>query len=131
MVQEEKKRKGVDNSEPVPKRQCHEDKLVKEILAGDELTDEHITFTTALLKWQFPNHGGLQSTLLAQKNFVSPVVADIDCIQIHHTRQFHWVISSAAVNDTMCMTSNLVWHHFLQVCKSSWLIYKARITGRG
>ena len=44
----EEERKGVNNSKAVPKRQCHGDKLVKEILAGDELTDEHITFATAL-----------------------------------------------------------------------------------
>ena len=131
-LEEERNRKGVDNSEPVPKRQCHEDKLLKEILAGDETTDEHTTFaialSTAISKpwWPAVNTSCALSTLLAQKNLFSPVLADIDCIQIQHTGQFHWVTLSAAVNDTMCMTqfSGAPLSSSLQVQLA--LIYKAK-----
>ena len=114
--EEQWKRKGVD-SKPVRKRQCHEDKLVMEILAGDELTAEHMTFATALLKQQFPNLGGLQSTLFLQKILFSPMLTDIDCIQIHPTGQFHWVTASAAVNDTINVDdSNFVYNSEWRVC---------------
>ena len=74
-----------------------------------------MTLATALLKHQFPNLGGLQSTLVAQKNMFSPVLADIDCIQIHHTGQFHRVTSSAAVMTQLtCMTTNLAGSTFLK-----------------
>lgn len=88
------KRKGEDNDKVPPKKQCVKDNLVKEILAGNELGDEHMTFATTLLQQQFPNLGGLQSTLLAQNNGFCPVIKGIDSIQIHHTGQFHWVTST-------------------------------------
>ena len=56
-----------------------------------------MTFTTTLLKQQFPELDGLQSTLLSQINAFRPVGSDRNSIQFHHTGQFHWDMS-ASVN---------------------------------
>ncbi len=65
-----------------PKASCKKNccKLVEEILAEDELTDEHITFANALLRQQFPSIGGFQSILLSQNNGFHPVKSECNYI---------------------------------------------------
>ena len=65
------------------------EQLAKEILAGAELTDQHMTFANTLLKQQYPELNGLQSTLLPQVNDFHPVGSGCNTIQLHHTGQFH------------------------------------------
>ena len=102
-----KKRKGknISSHAPDPKKKCLEDnvdKLVKEILAGDELSDDHMTYANKLLHQKFPDLDGLQSPLLSQNDGFCPVKSDCDSVQIHHTGQFHWV-TSALFNDTITL----------------------------
>ena len=102
-----KKRKGknISSHAPDPKKKClgdNVDKLVKEILAGDELSDDHMTYANKLLHQKFPDLDGLQSPLLSQNDGFCPVKSDCDSVQIHHTGQFHWV-TSALFNDTITL----------------------------
>lgn len=95
-----KGRKGEDERKPAPKKHCG-DNLVREIVAGDELGDEHISFATSLLQEQFPTLDGFQPAVLGQIDGFRPVRSDCDSIQIHHTGKFHWVTSSKSTN---CIT---------------------------
>ena len=100
-----KKRKGknISSHAPDPKKKCLEDnvdKLVKEILAGDELSDDHMTYANKLLQQPFPDLDGLQSRLLSQNDGFCPVKSYRDSVQIHYTGHFHWV-TSALLNDTI------------------------------
>ncbi len=54
-----------------------------------------MTFATTLLKQQYPELDGLQSTLLSQINAFRPMGSDRNSIQLHHTGQFHWVTSAS------------------------------------
>ncbi len=87
--------KGKGKSRHARKQQINE-QLAIEILAGAELTEQHMTFATTLLK-QFPELDGLQSTLLSQINAIRPVGSDRNSIQLHHTGQFHWVTSASVI----------------------------------
>ena len=58
-------------------------KSMQQIIEGEMLTDEHISFAQHLLLEQFPTLDGLQSPLLSQTNAFSPVTTE--SIQIHHT----------------------------------------------
>ncbi len=65
-----KKRKADKCDEPPPKKHCHNvdtklHQLIQEILCGNELSDDHMTIASKLLKKAFPSFGGMQSTLLA------------------------------------------------------------------
>ncbi len=64
---------GKGKSRHAPRKQKINEQLAIEILAGAELTDQHMTFATTLLKQQFPELDGLQSTLLSQINAIRPV----------------------------------------------------------
>lgn len=56
------------------------------------LTDKHMHAAHKLLKKQFPDIQGCQSTLLEQNNGFKPVSAS--AVQIHYTGSMHWVCSS-------------------------------------
>ena len=66
--------------------------MKKQIVKGYWLTDEHMHFAQELLKEQFPQIEGWQSTLLAQNNGFIPI--KMDAIQIHVVSESHWVTSS-------------------------------------
>ena len=66
---------------------------IRQIIEGEMLTDEHISFAQQLLLEQFPTLDGLQSPLLSQRNAFSPVTTE--SIQIHHTGTCHWVTSTS------------------------------------
>ncbi len=88
--------KGKGKSRHAPRKQQINEQLAIEILTGAKLTDQHMTFATTLLKQQFPEVDGLQSTLLSQINAFRPVGrSDHNSIQLHHTGQFHWVMSAS------------------------------------
>ena len=55
------------NNEPPPKKRKLSDIDIKGNIMGEELCDADINFAQRLLKAQFPELGGLQSTLLQQK----------------------------------------------------------------
>ena len=68
-------------------------KSILQVLDGDMLTDEHISFAQNVLQEQFPTLDCLQSPLLSQTNAFSPVIAE--SVQIHHTGSCHWVTSTS------------------------------------
>ena len=68
-------------------------KSILQVLDGDMLTDEHISFAQNVLQEQFPTLDGLQLPLLSQTNAFSPVIAE--SVQIHHTGSCHWVTSTS------------------------------------
>ena len=70
---------------------------IRQIIEGEMLTDEHISFAQRLLLEQFPTLDGLQSPLLSQRNAFSPVTTE--SIQIHHTGTCHWVTSTSIGRD--------------------------------
>jgi len=99
------KRKGTGNSRPPdPKKRLDDDvdMLVKEILAGDELSDNHMTYANKILRQQFPDVDGLQATVLSQIGGFCPVKSDSDTVQIHHTGRSHWV-TSTMLNDKITL----------------------------
>ena len=92
-LKEQSSCKGKGKSRRAPGKQQINEQLAKEILARTELTDQHMTFAYTLLKQQYPELDGLQSTLLSQVNNFHPVGSGCNSIQLHHTGQFHWVTS--------------------------------------
>ena len=70
---EQSSSKGKGKSRRALRKQQINEQLAKEILAGAELTDQHMTFANTLLKQQYPELDGLQSTLLSQVNNFHPV----------------------------------------------------------
>ncbi len=67
-LKEQSTSKGKGKSRHAPRKQQINEQLAIEILAGAELTNQHMTFATTLLKQQFPELDGLQFTLLSQIN---------------------------------------------------------------
>ncbi|KAI8480406.1 hypothetical protein Bbelb_418640, partial [Branchiostoma belcheri] len=69
-----------------------EDKAV--LLSDEVLTDKHIHAAQMLLRRQYPGLGGLQDTTVGASPFGYTRVSG-EGLQIHHTGQFHWVLSSS------------------------------------
>ncbi len=93
------KKEKLKCDEPLPKKHCHNvdtklHQLIQENLCGNELSDDHMTIASKLLKKAFPSFGGMQSTWLAQTYAFSPVLSCEESVQLHHTGQFHWVASA-------------------------------------
>ena len=63
-------------------------KSILQVLDGDMLTDEHISFAQNFLQEQFTNLDGLQSSLLSQTNAFSSVIAE--GVQIYLTSSCNW-----------------------------------------
>ena len=69
---------------------------IEEIIMGKELTDIEINLAQQLLKSQFPEVNGLQSTLLQGKQTVLTEKSVHGKIQIIHCkRRHHWVVATA------------------------------------
>ena len=68
------------------------DKLT--ILSGGRLNDKHINFAHQILKKQFPNLTGLQSTLLLSRSQQMPTTTTSPYLQIIHTNGNHWIVAS-------------------------------------
>ncbi|XP_078692961.1 polycystin-1-like protein 2 [Branchiostoma floridae x Branchiostoma belcheri] len=69
-----------------------EDKAV--LLSDEVLTDKHIHAAQMLLRRQYPGLGGLQDTAVGASSYGYTRVSG-EGLQIHHTGQFHWVVSSS------------------------------------
>lgn len=67
--------------------------LEASITKGDKLTDLHINYAQYLLKLQFPDMGGLKSTLLQSKEGSIPTCGR-EAVQIVHCREDHWIVAS-------------------------------------
>ena len=64
----------------------------RRILAtGQKLTDQHINYAQTLLRLQFPNVNGLQSTLYQSR---SKGFKANSTLQVIHSRGNHWVVAS-------------------------------------
>jgi len=127
-----RKRKFERNDKPPPKKHCSKTGgLIQDILCGEELTDEHMTFASKLLEERFPCIGGMQSSLLAQNHGFIPVLKEEDSVQFHHTGQFHWVASAllkgkvyvydscfsgVPISSSMQVQLSLVYKSILQPC---------------
>jgi len=62
------------------------------ITSGNMLTDKHINFAQEILKMQFHNLKGLQSTLVLSKHQKLPATSQY--LQIVHCRGNHWIVVS-------------------------------------
>ena len=82
-VSPEKKRLKVDS--------LHDCDMEKNILDGNKLTDIPINKALGIIKQQFPNIQGLQSTLLQYKGRKSVTK---DQVQVIHDRGDHWIVAS-------------------------------------
>ena len=82
-------------------------KSILQVLDGDMLTDEHVSFAQNVLQEQFPTLDGLQSPLLSQTNAFSPVIAA--SVQIHHTGSCHWVTSTSIGREVRIYDSKFKW----------------------
>ena len=67
---------------------------VEQIIMGEKLCDAHINLAQRLLKAQFPELGGLQSTLLQQKE-TSVLETKEKMVQIIHcSSRHHWIVAT-------------------------------------
>ena len=65
----------------------------RRILAtGQKLTDQHINYAQTLLRLQFPNLNGLQSTLYQSRS--QGFKANTCMLQVIHSRGNHWVVAT-------------------------------------
>ena len=90
-VSPEKKRLRVDSL------QCdHDCDMEKNILDGNKLTDIPINKALGIIKQQFPNIQGLQSTLLQYKGLQYKGRKRVikDQVQVIHDRGDHWIVAS-------------------------------------
>ena len=60
------------NNEPPPKKRKLSNSNIERIIMGEELCDADINLAQRLLRVQFPELGGLKSTLLQQKEAPIP-----------------------------------------------------------
>lgn len=80
-----------------------EEDLVSGIMRGEMLSDLHVNFSQRLLKRQFPNLRGLQSTLYQQKSETEMSATVKDQLQIIHCHSNHWI----AVSSVGCMNGDV------------------------
>ena len=65
----------------------------RKILAtGEKLTDQHMNFAQTLLRLQFPELNGLQSTLYQSRS--TALKANRNALQIIHSRGDHWIVAT-------------------------------------
>ena len=86
---------NVDDHEPLAKRQRLSDPEIEELIMSAELSDRHINLAQKILKEQFPNLNGLNSTLLQlkQQKLTEDMVNNKLQI-IHCSERHHWVTAS-------------------------------------
>jgi len=75
-------------------RACVVYDVLYHVITGQMLTDKHINFAQAILKHQFSNVSGLQSTLIIHKaNRITSINAS-RMLQALHSRGCHWIAIS-------------------------------------
>ena len=83
----------LNSKSPQKKRVKHVD--IEHIIMGEELNDTEINLAQQLLKTQFSNLNGLQSTLLQEKKMVLTENSVRNKVQIIHCKsRHHWVVAS-------------------------------------
>ena len=89
----------LDSKSPQKKRVKHVE--IEHIIMGEELSDTEINLAQQLLKTQFPNLNGLQSTLFQEKKMVLTEKSVRNKVQIIHCKsRHHWVVASTVYCNT-------------------------------
>ncbi len=90
--------------------------------SGDWLNDEHIHFAQELLRRDYPDIAGFQSTLLSQVDRFTPIECRCESLQIHHINANHWMVSATiggevTIADSKCSSdfSSCLTHQLAQV----------------
>ena len=84
-----------DEFEPLQKKQKLHNSEIESIIMGVELSDLHINMAQRILKHQFPELNGLESSLFQDKE--RPLTKDNvkNKLQIIHCKQcHHWIVAS-------------------------------------
>lgn len=71
--------------------------LITSVLRGEKLSDKHMYLAQGILKNQFPDLKGSQSTLLqGRRQVVSIDATDCrNCLQVINSRENHWILASS------------------------------------
>ena len=80
------------NNEQPPKKRKLSNSDIERIIMGEELCDANINLVQRLLRVQFPELGGLRSTLLQQKEAPIPERKENMLEIVHRGSQHHWVV---------------------------------------
>ena len=64
------------------------------VVNGSVLNDKHINYGLNLIRNQYSDISGLQSTLLQRSRKVSPFLAGENALQVIHCLECHWIVAS-------------------------------------
>ena len=84
--------------EPLPKKRKLSEIDIEGIIMGKELCDADINLAQRLLKAQFPELGGLQSSLLQQKKIPIPEKKEKMLQIVHCPSRHHWIVATTIGN---------------------------------
>ena len=84
--------------EPLPKKRKLSEIDIEGIIMGKELSDADINLAQRLLKVQFPEMGGLQSSLLQQKKIPIPEKKEKMLQIVHCPSHHHWIVATTIGN---------------------------------
>ena len=84
--------------EPLPKKRKLSEIDIEGIIMGKELSDADINLAQRLLKAQFPELGGLQSSLLQQKKIPIPEKKEKMLQIVHCPSHHHWIVATTIGN---------------------------------
>ena len=91
------------SSEPPCKKARTTDIDTEDIIMGEELSDVHINTAQNLLKVQFPELGGLKSTLLQQKEMPVLEIKEKVVQIIHCSSRHHWIVATTIGGGGNCV----------------------------
>ena len=86
------------SNEPPPKKRKLSNSDIERIIMGEELRDADINLAQRLLRVQFPELGGLQSTLLQQKEAPIPERKEKMLQIVHCDSRHHWIVATTIGN---------------------------------
>ena len=86
------------NNEPTPKKRKLSNSDIERIIMSEELRDADINLAQRLLRVQFPVLGGLQSTLLQQKEAPIPERKEKMLQIVHCDSRHHWIVATTIGN---------------------------------
>ena len=82
------------DAEPPPKKRKLNEVDIEQVIMGEELSDLHINLAQQLLSSQFPEMGGLRSTLLQQKEIRALEKKNRILQIIHSCSRHHWLLAT-------------------------------------
>ena len=82
------------NNEPPPNKRKLSNIDIEGIIIGEKLCDAEINLAQRILRVQFPELGGLQSTLLQQKEAPIPERKENMLQIIHCGSHHHWIVAT-------------------------------------